>query len=194
MSVAGEPDRDDVGRRPAAELHFLDQRRRQRQRGAVEFGAGAEIARGSPALRAKALVADRWPPPSIGTTRDLAWHSAGSSQRRPVLRRSALATAVLAAATERDMATPLRSVEKVLPSQYQRWSAWRPPIITADRSLPATATLRLPGCTALQQVAERRHAQMTGRDGVGRRRTARHALVLGAIDGLVAARCDRSNQ
>ena len=48
----------------------------------------------------------------------------------------------------------------LLPVQYHRWSATWPLIITAERSLPETATLRLRRPLRLHQLAERRHAQM----------------------------------
>ena len=55
------------------------------------------------------------------------------------------------AATDRGIATPLRSLTNVFPSQYQRWSARWPDIITAERSFPATATLRLPAWTCFNR-------------------------------------------
>ncbi len=173
---------------PAAKLHLLDQRRRpapgwrRRIRGwRGSCGCPRPCGRRRPAPTGG-------PPPSIGMTCDLPWQSGGHFQRRAVLRRWRWRPPSGPRSTERGMAAPFRSVTKVLPSQYQRWSASCPHIITAERSLPATATLRLPGWTLLQQVAQRRHAQMVGRDGVGGRGAAGDPLVLGAIDALVAAR------
>jgi hypothetical protein len=74
--------------------------------------------------------------------------SGGSSGGCPaaiIAATAALARETLCGIAER------RSVAKRLPSQYQRWSTSLPPIITAERSLPATATLRLPRAEALSR-------------------------------------------
>ena len=73
----------------------------------------------SPALRANVVAPTGAPPPSSGKTCDFAWQSAGiCSAGRSC--ETAFATACFAALTETGMATPLRSVTKVLPSQYHR--------------------------------------------------------------------------
>src|SRR4051794_41964242 len=76
--------------------------------------------------------------------RALAWQKAGDwSGWRGCA--SAVATAALTLGTTVGTGAPARSVSNLPPVQYQRWSALCPVIITAARSLPETATLRLPG-------------------------------------------------
>ena len=123
----------------------------------------------------------------------LRWQTAGSS-RGGRSWAMAWATAVLAAVMERGMNTRPRSVENVLPSQYQRWSALCLDIITAERSLPPS-DVAAAGLHLLQQLSEGRNAQVIGRDRVGSRRTSRDPLILRAIELPCRSRsCDRSNQ
>ena len=112
----------------------------------------------SPAARAKRPAPTGLPPPSIGTTRALAVHKRRRDRAAACGAAIAAATAVLTARQRlRDGApasgrwrTPCRPNTS---AGRRRW----PPIITAARSLPATATLRLAGVAPLQQIAERRH-------------------------------------
>ncbi len=140
----------------------------------------------SPALRANAPLPTGGPPPSIGTTRDFCWQIAGiCSGGRSCA--TAFATAVRAAATDRGTATPLRSVTKVLPSQYQRWSTARPAHHHGRTILAGDGDVAGAGLSAFQQVTKGRDAKMVGGNSVSGRRTARDPLVLDAIDALVAA-------
>ena len=77
-------------------------------------------------------------------TRAFAWQNGGGcSGGRGCA--SAAAIAAFTLGTTRGTGAAARSVANALPVQYQRWSALWPVIITAARSLPDTATLRLPG-------------------------------------------------
>ena len=141
----GEADREQVGVGAAAELHLVDQTRGERERIAVEFGRRAE----------RSLIAGRARQPAgadrLAATLDrrslapCVWQKGVASSGGAGRRETAAASAFTLATTVAGPARPSRSVANFLPSQYQRWSALWPPIITAARSLPATATLRLPG-------------------------------------------------
>src|SRR4051812_43903393 len=97
----------------------------------------------SPAAREKLPLPTGLPPPSSGTTCALpAQKGGGSSPGSGVA--IAAATAELVRPTALGIAA-LRSLSNFAPVQYQRWSATWPLIITAERSLPDTATLRLVG-------------------------------------------------
>src|SRR3990170_5427926 len=101
-------------------------------------------ARASPAARAKVPAPTGLPPPSIGTTRDLAVHRGGGTSAACGAAIIA-ATTLLAAGSDLGTGAAFKSLTNALPFQYQRWSAAWPLIITAERSLPPTATLRLAG-------------------------------------------------
>src|SRR5215210_5082720 len=103
----------------------------------------------SPAVRANRPSPTGLPPPSIATgaafSEQIAGGTNGGCGAAISVATAELVRATLAGAVVR------KSVAKRLPSQYQRWSALCPPIITAARSLPAMATLRLAGDALLSR-------------------------------------------
>src|SRR3954454_2073935 len=98
----------------------------------------------SPAAREKLALPTGFPPPPSGTACALAAQKGGASSPGTGVAIAA-ATAALVRATAAGIAAELTSVSNLLPVQYQRWSATWPLIMTAERSLPETATLRLAG-------------------------------------------------
>ena len=105
----------------------------------------ARSAAASPAARANRPAADRL---AAALDRDrprLGLAEGGRLERRARLRQRGGDRGIHLAARPAGPARRSRSVVNCLPSQYQRWSALWPLIITAARSLPETATLRLRG-------------------------------------------------
>ena len=119
--------------------------------------------------------------------RALAWQKGGGSSGAPGWA-SAAATAAFTFGTTCGTDAPARSVSNFLPVQYQRWSTLCPLIITAARSLPDTATLRLAGQRAFISSPSVGTSRWTRRHRVMRRDLPGTRLVLGAIDGLVGPR------
>ena len=159
----GQADRDDVGiaRVRPSFISWISPRA-SASIGAVEFGRGAErrcvagSAREAAGANGLAAALDR------DRRCDFASQNGGGSSGLRAVRHARAATAALALRDDRGRRRAPVSVTKPCRSQYQRWSTLWPPIMTAARSLPATATMRLRGRRCLHQLAKRRHPQMLG--------------------------------